>query len=286
MRASITHLVSLLVFLCFRATPAMADLIFSTGNPDGLMAMASRAPNSQIEAADDFIITRSTTITSATFTGLITGGVPLSNIGEVNIDLYHVFPTDSDTVRTPNVPTRVNSPADTEFDGRNSVAGDMSFVTSIIGAGFTTNNSVLNGINPIPNQTTGGEGPVTGEEVRFDVTFTTPFDLPPDHYFFVPTVQVTGGEFFWLSAPRPIVPPGTPFAPDLQAWIRNASLDPDWLRVGTDIVGGSPAPTFNASFSLTGQIVPEPASLTLFCVGMLSMFVCYRQRRMSIHAAK
>jgi hypothetical protein len=280
MRTSIISLLSLLTFLCFLATPATADFFFSTGGPDGRMAMASVGPNSQIEAADDFVTTDATTrIISATFTGLITGGVPLSNIGEVNIDLYHVFPTDSDTVRTPNVPTRVNSPADTEFDGRNSVAGDMSFVTSIIGAGFTTNNSVLNGIFPSPNQTTLGEGAVTGEEVRFDVTFTTPFDLPADHYFFVPTVEVAGGTFFWLSAPRPIVSPGTPFPPgatDLQAWMRNAALDPDWLRVGTDIVGSG---TFNASFSLVGQPVPEPATGTLCCVATLSVLGYGLRRR-------
>jgi hypothetical protein len=37
-------------------------------------------------------------------------------------------------------------------------------------------------------------------------------------------------------------------------------LDPDWLRVGTDIVGPDPitAPTFNAAFSLTGVAVPGP----------------------------
>ena len=36
---------------------------------------------------------------------------------------------------------------------------------------------------------------------------------------------------------------------------------PDWLRVGTDIVGGSPFPTFNAAFSLNGTVVPEPATV-------------------------
>ena len=33
-------------------------------------------------------------------------------------------------------------------------------------------------------------------------------------------------------------------------WIRNSNLDPDWLRVGTDIVGGT---TFNGTFSLIGS---------------------------------
>jgi hypothetical protein len=80
--------------------------------------------------------------------------------------------------------------------------------------------------------------------------------LTPGHYFFVPQVLLgtAGNHFFWLSAPKPIVAPGTPFPPDLQSWIRNAQLDPDWLRVGTDIVGSG---TFNAVFSLDGDIL-EP----------------------------
>jgi len=43
----------------------------------------------------------------------------------------------------------------------------------------------------------------------------------------------------------------------LQAWIRNSKLSPDWLRIGTDIIGpdlttGAAAPTFNMTFSLSG----------------------------------
>src|SRR4029077_3378803 len=55
-----------------------------------------------------------------------------------------------------------------------------------------------------------------------------------DHYFFVPQVELDNGDFVWLSSVRPIVAPGTPFAPDLQAWTRDEFLDPDWLRIGTD----------------------------------------------------
>jgi hypothetical protein len=36
------------------------------------------------------------------------------------------------------------------------------------------------------------------------------------------------------------------------------SVEPDWLRVGTDIVGGNPAPQFNAAFVLNGVAVPGP----------------------------
>jgi len=162
------------------------------------------------------------------------------------------------------VPTRNNSPSDVEFDDRTSTAGNLTFTTKQLSANFATLNSVLNGINKSPNQTTGGEGPVRGQEVEFDLNFTTPFALGADHYFFIPQVQLSNGDFFWLSASRPIDGTGTPFAPDLQSWIRNANLDPDWLRVGTDIVGGATPPTFNAAFSLSGQAVPEPGAVAMF----------------------
>jgi hypothetical protein len=102
---------------------------------------------------------------------------------------------------------------------------------------------------------------------------TDPFDLPADHYFFILQVQVTGGEFLWLSGSRPIVPPGTPFAPDLQAWTRDEMLDPDWLRVGGDIVGPTPAtaPTFNGAFTLTGA-VPEPGTMLLMGAGVMALW--------------
>ena len=134
------------------------------------------------------------------------------------------------------MPTRANSPSDVAFAERDAAVGDLTFTPGIIQPSFTANNSVLNGIHPIPTVRTGGEGPVTGQEVQFNVIFTKPFYLPADHYFFVPQVQLTSGDFFWLSAPRPIVPPGTPFPAgftDLQEWIRNENLAPDWLRVGT-----------------------------------------------------
>ena len=82
----------------------------------------------------------------------------------------------------------------------------------------------------------------------------------------------------WLSAPRPIVPPGTPFSPDLQAWTRDQFLDPDWLRVGTDIVGGTPAPTFDMTFSLTGETVPEPSSYVLLGSALAAVLAFGRKK--------
>ena len=82
------------------------------------------------------------------------------------------------------------------------------------------------------------------------MTFADPFLLPADHYFFVPQVQLDNGDFLWLSAPKTIPAPA-----DLQSWTRDAALEPDWLRVGTDIVGPNSdnvTPTFNEAFSLNG----------------------------------
>jgi hypothetical protein len=125
----------------------------------------------------------------------------------------------------------------------------------VLDASFYVVNTVVNGINKLPYVTTNGEGPFTGEEVEITIAFTSPIILPPGHYFFRPEALVNKGDFLYLSAPRPIVSPGTPFVGDLQAWIRNSNLAPDWLRIGTDIIGG--ATTFNMTFSLRGETAPE-----------------------------
>jgi hypothetical protein len=252
----------------FAGLARAGDFFFSTGDPDGKIATLSRPSSTgklETETADDFILGQNTRIDSATFTGLIPVG---ASVKQVEIEFYHVFPKDSDTGRTPNVVTRVNSPADVEIGSatRDSLAGTLTFTTGILSASFTANNSVINGINPKPNQFTGGEGPVTGQEVQFNVTFTTPIILPGDHYFFRPEVDLSSGDFLWLSAPKPIVPPGTPFTPDLQSWIRNSDLKPDWSRIGTDITHQGP---FNAAFSLSGQVVPEPSSVLLLGSGLV-----------------
>ena len=156
------------VFLLLVASAATATpFVFDTGNPDGRMGTASRPASAGlfgIESADDFVLGQQTKITRATFTGLLTGRATAADIGSVGVEIYRVFPSDSNAAHTPSVPTRVNSPADVAFDTR--TGGGLSFSASTLSASFTVSNSVQpGGIHPFPNQTTGGDGAVTGSEV-------------------------------------------------------------------------------------------------------------------------
>jgi hypothetical protein len=255
------------------------DFHFSTGSPDGLIATASRPGSGQIteiETADDFLLSQETVLTSGTFTGLLPTNTNPSNIQNVVVEIYRVFPLDSSTPPSSNVPTRANSPSDVVLLSRDVIAGDLSFTTSTLSPSFTAANSVVNGINPVPGQFTGGEGPVTGTETLFSFDFLVPIDLQVGHYFFVPQVQLSSGDFLWLSAPR------APSSTDLQTWIRNENLQPDWLRTGTDITHQGP---FNAAFSLNGSSVPEPASWIMMLAGFGLLAATLRRTRKLAGAA-
>lgn len=132
----------LAIMLCLH-NPVQADpFFFSTGDPDGKMATASRLASAgkiEIEAADDFALTQPTKITSASFTGLVPSG---ASVQQVIVEIYRVFPYDSDVGRTSGaptfstslVPTRVNSPSDVVFASRDSGAGNLSFSISSLSA--------------------------------------------------------------------------------------------------------------------------------------------------------
>ena len=249
------------MFFSGTAAAQVTQVLVNTGRPDGKLGALSRpasANKSETETADDFVLDQTTVLTGATITGLITPATPLANIANVEVELYHRFPEDSIDPPSPiKVPSRVNSPSDVEIDSvtRDAHQGTLSFTTNLLNPNFSVPTTVMNKINAKPlDSVTHGEPAATGEEVEIAITFTSPIVLPTGHYFFRPEVLVTGGDFLYLSAPRPIVAPGTAIAGDLQAWIRNSDLKPDWLRIGTDIIAGDP-PTFNMTFSLTGATI-------------------------------
>jgi hypothetical protein len=246
--------------------------VFTTGAPDGRIATIAEPANAhnskvEYESADDFVLTVNTKITHATFTGLLTGGAKPRDLKNVVVEIYRVFPNDSDvgrtsgppTFSTSKVPTRVNSPSDVAFTSRDSGHKQLTFRTHVLSPKFTALASVSSAAKI--SVKSGGDGPITGKEVEFDVTFGKhALNLPAGHYFFVPQVGLSkkapsGAHFLWLSAAKPIVPPGTPFPAgntDLQSWMRDdPPLAPDWLRIGTDIIGGT---TFNASFQVSGKV--------------------------------
>jgi hypothetical protein len=234
-----------------------ADFSFTTGNPDGLMGAASRRASPgklETETADDFTLDQTTVISRATIVGLVPSGAQPRDIKEVEVEVYHVFPLDSAMPPSGKVPSRANSPSDVEIGTatRAGGSGTLIFSTSVLNANFRVANSVVNNLK-VATVPPGGEGSTAGEEVEITIRFTSPIILPAGHYFFRPEVLLTSGDFLYLSAPKTI-----PAPKDLQAWIRNSNLAPDWLRIGTDIVGGgAAAPNFNMTFSLAGETVPE-----------------------------
>ena len=131
------------------ATPALAgSFFFSSGTPDGRLGALSQRPSAvgiETETADDFILTQSTIITGATIVGLIPSGAPLSNIGNVEVEFYHVFPNDSVDPPSGNVPSRANSPGDVEIDDatRDGSDGTLRFAASLVNANFSVANTVV-----------------------------------------------------------------------------------------------------------------------------------------------
>jgi hypothetical protein len=249
---------------------------FSTGVPDGKIGTISEPASAhtghvEYETGDDFVLANQTNLEHATFTGLLTGGATGEDVNKVTVEIYEVFPNLSNVSRTsgpptfstPEVPTRFNSPSDVALTSRSAISAfspELRVKGTVINPDFTVQSSVSSA--DAISLKSGGNGSVSGEEIQFDVTFREPLDLAAGHYFFVPQVGLRnaapeGSAFLWLSAPKPIVPPGTPFMPDLQSWMRDdPTLAPDWLRIGTDIIGGT---TFNATFSLHGDTVAPPA---------------------------
>src|SRR6266487_2866922 len=157
-RIRLVHLATILAFgltliaslpLAPRASAdSFFSTFFSTGDPDGKIGTLSRPPSAgliQTETADDFILSQSMVINQATFTGLLPSSAPLTSINIVEIEIYHVFPVDSDTLRTITVPTRMNSPADSEIDSatRDSSDGSLSSTATVVNPTFSVLSPVV-----------------------------------------------------------------------------------------------------------------------------------------------
>jgi len=257
-------------------------VLYNNDIPDGKIATLSRpgalGGPSERETADDFLLSSNSLITGGSFTGLLPAGATIS---DVNVEIYGVQLTEKG-VRV--VPTRVNSPTDAAID-EEDVGGGLSFHTHTQNNGVGVANSVIDKIVPGGSSAvtiTGGEGGQSGEEVRLEFTLSRPFNLAAGHYFFVPQVQLSNGNFLWLSAGKPIGAFGsTPFNGDLQTWIRNdPGIAPDWERVGTDVIGGGPNPaTYNAAFRLVGTVVPEPTGIVMLIAGLIAAGAWSQRKR-------
>jgi hypothetical protein len=249
-------------------------VLYNNDIADGKIATLSRpdAPGiSERETADDFLLSSHSLISGGSFTGLLPAGAKITN---VNVEIYGVQTTE---ISPRSVPTRVNSPTNDAIV-EEDIGEGLSFHTHTLNNGVGVANSVVDNIKPGANPAatfTGGEGGKSGEEVQFEFTLDKPFNLAAGHYFFVPQVQLDNGNFLWLSAGKPIGAFGsTPFAGDLQTWIRNnPGIAPDWERVGTDIIGAGPNPaTYNAAFRLVGtNVVPEPTTIAMLVGGLLAV---------------
>jgi len=154
-----------LALIAFLTTPLWADtFFFETGSPNGALGALSRRPSPgkvETETADDFLLHETTVITHATIFGLIPSGTPIENIRDVEVELYHVFPVDSDQGRVINVPSRTNSPSDVEIPTatRARTEGTLAISARILNTSFTAGTTVVNGISV----KTGGEPALTGE---------------------------------------------------------------------------------------------------------------------------
>jgi len=102
---------------------AQVTVLYNNDFPTVDMAAAARPESAgkfEIESADDFLLPTGAHITGATFTGLLPSGFQIPSVANVRVEIYRVFPNDSDvgrtsgppTFSTAQVPTRVNSPSD------------------------------------------------------------------------------------------------------------------------------------------------------------------------------
>src|SRR5215475_8304981 len=91
------------------AGSAYGDVIYNNLTPNNSIGIAARPglPGSfEIEAGDDFVATSPVSITSASFVGLeVPGSTGLPAVQDLVVEIYRVFPNDSNVGRTSGPPT-------------------------------------------------------------------------------------------------------------------------------------------------------------------------------------
>jgi len=278
-----------LLSLSFFASAAFAadTVLYNNDFPDGKIATASGSPKGA-ESADDFILGAAATITSGSFTGLIP---KTANIVGVGVEIYGACTPGSGFAGCTNLGkavTRLNSPTSEALPGteRTTGTGTLSYAASLLNNGIGVVGSVVDGINAqtpnVPATLTGGDGPASGKEVRINFDLSEGIALPSGHYFFVPSVELDNGSFLQLSAYRTVGGEfgSTLITPDLQAWVRNDDIKNDWLRTGTDIIGGPTDPaTYNLAFRLVGTVVPEPTGVAMLIGGLIAVGAWSQRKR-------
>ena len=237
------------------AAPATADPVFlqhgNSRRQDGgrLRAQALPLRFREIEAADDFILTSTTTLTSATFTGLVPQN---ASVADVVVEIYRVFPKDSDVTRTsgpptfstPQVPTRVNSPSDAAFASRDNAGAELVFPPATSAPSPLP--TACSRAASIPSPTRHGrQRPVTGDEVQFDVSCSRPVFCWTPGSLFRAAGSTFHRRFSLVVGAQADHGRRHAFLAGSAGLDRDEDLDPDWFRVGTDIVGGQTPPTFN-----------------------------------------
>ena len=203
------------------------------------MATATRPDDGgafEIELADDFVLTNTTPITSATFTGLLPAGA--TAVRRSSSKSTGCFRRISDvgrtsgppTFSTPQVPTRVNSPSDVAFDSRDFEASGLTFSTTVVDHQFHRSSTRCSPAASIPYRaiSTGGNGAGHGRggPVRRDLHHALP---PPRRPLFLRAPGPAGQTAISFGCRRRnrSCPPGTPFPPgftDLQSWTRDAAI--------------------------------------------------------------
>jgi len=278
-----------LLSLSFCASAAFAadSVLYNNDFPDGRVATASGSPKGA-ESADDFILGKTSTITSGSFTGLIPKTASILSVG---VEIYGACTPGSGFAGCTNLGkavTRVNSPTSEALPGTERTTGDatLNYSASLLNNGIGVVGSVVDGINAqtpdVPATLTGGDGPASGKEVRVNFDLTQGITLPAGHYFFVPSVELSDGSFLQLSAYRTVGGEfgSTLITPDLQAWVRNDDIKNDWLRTGTDIIGGPTDPaTYNLAFRLVGTVVPEPTGVAMLIAGLVAVGAWSQRKR-------